>query len=240
MKILPDTLIASQAHGYDYRWSSRPPYGVYSNKWISADRFRSLYWHGESVEKFVNTRYFITIWNYLDTIGADMASFIDTLAAALLSKGYFWKAITQERLSSILSSCVKTRSDHQLIAELLCYDWLRCGHRYLPDHLMNRELAIDDLRRTMFKKLPENLDGFYDKRTRAYFFKKGVFYPFSHEAMKHIGYEGSTSPGIIRFSSEREENVLSLHKKQKIPDQITKDLVETIAAERNSNSDRSP
>ena len=228
LKILPDTLIASQAEDYGYCWSSRPPYGVYSNRWIDADRFRSLYWHGEGVEKFVNTRYFITIWSYLERTGADRASFFDSLATKLLAKGYFWKAITQERLSSILSSCVKARSDHHLISELLCYDWLRCGHRYLPDHLINRELAVDDLRRTMFKTLPEVLDGFYDKRARAYFFKKGVFYYFSREAMQHIGYEGSTRPGIMRFSSEREDTVLRLHKVQKIPDQITEELIETL------------
>ena len=104
---------------------------------------------------------------------------------------------------------------------------------------MNQELAVDELRRTMFKALPEDLDGFYDKRTRAYFFKKGVFYYFSREAMKHIGYEGDSHPGIIRFSSEREDNVLRLHRVQKIPDQIADKLFKIIGRYENCKSDRS-
>ena len=213
LKLLPGTLIERQAVEYGYRVSKRAPYSIYANRWIECERFSRLYWLGECVEKFVNNRYFITVWSYLAAREDDIASFFASLSQTFLRLGYFWKAATQERLSSILCEYIATRADSKLLIELLRYDWLRCGHRFLPAHLGGDRQGIDEIRRKLFKLLPEELEPSYDRQSRGYFFKKSVFYYFSGEALEHIGYEGScTEPGILRFSSEREENVLRLHK----------------------------
>ncbi len=219
LKVLPGTIIESQALQDEFRASKRPPYSVFSNRWLDANSLRDLYWLGECVEKYVNNRYFISIWKYLLGSGEDMSLFFATLTSRLLEYGYFWKAATQETLSRILLDHLKSRDDFPLLRELLCYDWLRCGHRFLPDHLKEAALAIDSFRKTLFSRLPETLEGCYGKNDRPYFFKKSVFYPFSRESLSHIGYEVKSSRGIVRFLSEREENVLRLHRVQIIAEE---------------------
>jgi hypothetical protein len=216
LKLLPGTLIANEAEQNGYRASKQPPYSVFSNKWLDAESFRELYWLSECVEKYVNNRYFVSIWRYLLRSSEDMSLFFSSLARHLFEQGYYWKAATQETLSSILLSRLQPRADFPVLMELLCYDWLRCGHRFLPEHLKDETQGVDMLRKRLFHQLPETLAGCYDKSDRAYFFKKSVFYLFSRESLYHMGYEVKSTQGIIRFSSQREKNVLRLHRAQLI------------------------
>jgi hypothetical protein len=146
-----------------------------------------------------------------------MSLFFSSLSKRLFVHGYFWKAATQERLSSLLWSHLEDRDDSSILKELLCYDWLRCGHRFLPDHLRAIGSEVDEFRRELFHCLPETLEGYYDKSTRVYFFKKSVFFLFSRESLTHLGYEVTTDKGIVRFSSERDDTVLRLHRTQVLP-----------------------
>ena len=213
LKLLPGTHIDRHAAENGYRASRRPPYPVFSNNWLDADSLRELYWLSECVEKYVNNRYFVSAWSYLRAGGEDMAAFFSLLADRLYNQGYFWKAATQERLSCLLLEHAGRRSDGTLLAELLRYDWLRCGHRFLPDHLKDEEVEpVDELRRKLYDLLPETIDGCYDRSTRASFLKKSVFYSFSSESLSHLGYEVSSACGIICFLPERENNVLHLQR----------------------------
>jgi radical SAM superfamily enzyme YgiQ (UPF0313 family) len=219
LKLLPGTLIDEEAVQNGYRASKRPPYSVYSNNWLNADSLRELYWLSECVEKYVNNRYFVTIWRYLLKSGENMSLFFSSLSRRLHQHGYYWKAATQETLSRLLLRHVESRPDFTLLKELLCYDWLRCGHRFLPDHLQDADLEPNELRKTLFRQLPESLTGCYENSDRAYFFKKSIFYLFSRESLHHIGYEVKSVQGIVRFLSERENNVLGLHRAQLIAQQ---------------------
>ncbi len=212
LKLLPGTSLQGHAAQHGYRASGRPPYPVFSNNSLDADSLRELFWLGECVEKYYNNRYFVSIWNYLRGRDEDIAAFFSSLARRLYRQGYFWKAATQERLSGLLLEQVGARSDCVLLAELLRYDWLRCGHRFLPDHLQDENKPVDELRRKLFHRLPETLAGCYDRSTRASFFKKSVFYSFSRESLRHMGYEVGSDCGIICFLPEREENVLHLQR----------------------------
>ncbi len=210
LKLLPGTFLERNAAQNGYRASKRPPYPVFSHDSLDADSLRELFWLGECVEKYYNNRYFISIWNYFRKSAEDSGPFFSSLARRLYRQGYFWKAATQERLSEMLLGQVGDRPDSALLTELLRYDWLRCGHRFLPEHLQDETLAVDELRRKLFHRLPETLAGCYDKSTRASFFKKSVFYSFSRESLAHMGYEVQSASGIICFLPGREENVLRL------------------------------
>ena len=212
LKLLPGTFLERHAAQNGYRASRRPPYPVFANDSLDADSLRELFWFGECVEKYYNNRYFVSIWNYLRERDEESAPFFSSLAGMVYRQGYFWKAATQERLSELLLGQVGDRPDSALLAELLRYDWLRCGHRFLPGHLQDEHVPVDTLRRKLFQRLPETLAGCYDKSTRASFFKKSVFYSFSRESLRHMGYEVASAYGIICFLPGREANVLRLQR----------------------------
>ena len=212
LKLLPGTYLERHAAQNGYRASRRPPYPVFANDSLDADSLRELFWFGECVEKYYNNRYFVSIWNYLRERAEESAPFFFALARRLYRQGYFWKAATQERLSELLLGQARDRPDSALIAELLRYDWLRCGHRFLPGHLQDETLPLGELRAKLFQRLPETLAGCYDKSTRASFFKKSVFYAFSRESLVHMGYEVQSARGIICFLPGREANVLRLQR----------------------------
>ena len=211
LKLLPDTAITAQAEEYGYRGSLVPPYSVFANSWLSSDELRKLHWVGECVEKCINNRFFVSLWRYFSDISENMADFFLDLSAVFLAEGYFWKAATQEALSRLLLSHMEGRQDRKVIKELLCYDWLRCGHRFLPDHLHCGSITLDELRRKLFQELPKEVPGQFDEATRKTFFKKGVFYVFSRETLDHIGYEVNAPQAVLRFSADREKNVNRLN-----------------------------
>ena len=218
LKVLPDTEIARQADQFGMKVSQSPPYSVLGNRWISPEDFRNLFWFSECVEAFVNNRYFIGFWNYLVAREEGLSPFFWKLGQQYLAAGYHWKAATQETLSSFLVDSISERPDSKILFELLRYDWLRCGHRYLPQHLSDPDITIDEFRRELFHQMPEELDGVFDRRSKGYFFKKAVFFIFSRESLDHIGYEVSGPRAVIRFSPERESKVLALHKADIIMD----------------------
>jgi len=227
LKLLPNTEIAVQAKNSGFRSSQYPPYSVYATTWLSSVQLRELYWFCECVEKCINNRYFVSFWNYLSGLEENTALFFESLSGAFMEEGYFWKAATQETLSRLLAEQSGNRSDGALLKELLCYDWLRCGHRFVPKHLENKKASIDELRRHLFHILPAETAGEYSRKSRSNFFKKSVFFIFSRETLNHIGYEVKAPWSVVRFSSERESNVLTLHKTQVVLE-IDTPLIESL------------
>lgn len=216
LKILPDTPIYAQRKEFGYRSSMSPPYSFFSNSWLSPATARALYWLGESVEMCVNNRYFVSFWNYLSIRKEDISSFFAELSEIFYLEGWFWKAATQETLSRLLSRHIHGREDAPVLRELLCFDWLRSGQRFLPEHLKYRAVDPDDLRRKLYRDLPGELEGCYGLSERKTFFKKGIFYVFSRETLVHLGYEVNALLAILRFSAERENNVNRLHKAEMV------------------------
>ena len=194
LKILPDTPICHTAPEYKYSYSSYAPYSVFANKWMDQKSMQELYWFGECVERFLNNRYFVSLWQYLRTNSEDIVMFFLNLLDQCMEMAFFQKAPTQQLLCSILLNSVRGRSDEEYIVELLRYDWLRCGHRFLPPEL---DVGEERQSRNSKKRLYEHLAAwqFSDKKVdeRAHYLKKGFILEFSNEFMEkqaHIDEEG--------------------------------------------------
>lgn len=211
LKLLPSTRINQERQEHQYRAELSPPYGVLANRWLTESQLRQLYWLGACVEKCMNNRYFPTLWHYLLKIGEDGAEFFTRLAEQFYQQGYFWQATTQQTLSRVIQQLTRQRDDGEQIDELLRFDWLRCGHRFLPAHLEDGIVPLAEQRRRLFSQLPETWPGYYDSRTRKHFFKTSVFCSFSRETLAHIGYEVDAERPVVGFGAEREKTVLRLH-----------------------------
>lgn len=187
LKILPDTPISHQAADYQYRYSGVPPYAILSNSWMDHETLQYLYWYGECVERFLNNRYFVSFWQYLRRSSVDIVAFFAALVKDCHFKLFFQRAATQELMCLLILECVEGWKDKPLIFELLRYDWLRCGHRFLPECL---KTDGGELGRTQKKELFQNLsrsilNGF-TKEELSHSFRKGFFLEFSHETVSYL------------------------------------------------------
>ncbi len=206
LKLLPETVIHESAERYGYLASSRPPYSVLASGWMDEAALSVLFWMGECVERCYNNRYFVSLWNYLVSAGEDMAVFFLALARRFHAQGYFDKAATQETLGRLLLEEMQGRDDFELVRELIAYDWLRCGHRFLPDYLRGPEV-LNELRQTLYHQLPEEITGLYDTRGRAHFIKKVVFCRFSAQTIRQINNAAVAVAAVVCFLPEMDETV---------------------------------
>ena len=190
LKILPDTPLCHGAEEYGYVHSETPPYAVLANRWLNHRQLAHLYWFCETVEKFHNNRYFVSLWHYLRHRQEDVFSLFMELLAIGRKAALFERAATQELLGDLLVHWCRNRSDQELILDLLRYDWLRCGHRRLPASLElggGRETP-EESRDLLYQRLPVEWDGLYDRVSRNRFFKRTTFW--------RIGAAGATALGL--------------------------------------------
>jgi radical SAM superfamily enzyme YgiQ (UPF0313 family) len=209
LKILPGTEMAKTARNHDYRFSPRPPYPVFANSWLDEAALRGLYRCGDCLERFVNNRYFVALWRYLVAGGEDMAMFFQELAKLFARRVVSGAGTTQETLSLLLLEHLCGRLDADLCRELLIYDWLRCGHRFLPDHLQ-QDVTLEELRDEMYLRLPVAIDGLFDRSGRSRFIKKQIFCRFSPRLLEQIGCSDSPDGAVLCFLTQREERVFGL------------------------------
>ncbi len=212
LKLLPATEISNQADSWNYRAGSRPPYPVLANRWIDGAAMRALYWLGECIEQCCNNRYFPSLWRYLTGSGEDMAAFFESLAQRFFDQGYFWQAATQKTLVRLLIEEMDGRDDFPLVQELICFDWLRCGHRFLPETLCYQQPSIDERRRELYQRLPQEIDGLFTPGQRKTFIKSSVFHQFSAILLKQTGFSSTEGPALVCFLDQRENSVLRLNK----------------------------
>ncbi|MGW8193045.1 MAG: DUF4080 domain-containing protein, partial [Desulforhopalus sp.] len=168
LKILPDTPLCQSAEEFDYLHCSEPPYAILRNRWLDHDTLRELYWFSECVEKFANNRYFVTLWNYLRRSGEDSFAFFEQLLFICKKEGFFQVAPTQEKMTTMLVELTECRDDRRRVMEILRYDWLRCGFRYLPECLeveKDREQP-EATKSRLYQALPPELEGVYRKNNR--------------------------------------------------------------------------
>ena len=215
LKILPDTPISGEVGKFGLVACEEPPYEILASRWLAGDELADLYWFGECVEAFYNNRFFRVFWEHRRRNGEDILAFFRGLSAICRQKGFFDSAKTQELLSSFLLEAVRNRPDHELLRELLVFDWLRCGHRFLPDHLAAGD--ISRLKKHLWKNLPQTLEGFYDHRSRDEFFKQGVFAEFTGSLLGAIGLANDDGTAVICFLPEREKTVFRLSRHLVLP-----------------------
>lgn len=214
LKILPDTPLCYGALEYGYKHSKVPPYSVLENRWMDHCTIGNLYWFSECVEKFMNNRYFVLLWDYFRQSNEDIYRFFDDLLLLCQETSFFSFAPTQELMSEKLVTLAAKRSDSALIEELLRVNWLRCNHRFLPQCLTppDSQEQPQDTKQTLFETLPEELDGFFSKKTRNRFFRKSYFLRISQKTAAIIGCKSNSKGPVLCFLSERDSSLHSYAK----------------------------
>jgi radical SAM superfamily enzyme YgiQ (UPF0313 family) len=213
LKILPDTPLCHTADEYGYRYCSRPPYSILANRWLDHEKLSDLYWFCECVERFVNTRYFISLWTYLRRKGEDMAGFFLHLLSVCRSHSFFALAPTQELLGTFLIEAVSGRDDVEIIIEFMRFDWLRCGHRFLPDWLKAEgEEPAAAMKKRLYQLLPESIDGVYSSGGKNQFCKQALFRAFPEAALNELGYPDQKGEGWLCFLPKKEGDLYGLNR----------------------------
>lgn len=217
LKILPETPICRDAEGFAYRFCHEPPYAVLANRWMDHATLCELYWFSEVVEKFLNNRYFVSVWRYLRRRGEDVFAFFQGVLELSHSRGFFQLAATQELMCTILVQLAGERDDGHILVELLRYDWLRCGFRFLPDCLQETPfLELPEATRSaLYQSLPGELTGVYNPASRNHFFRKSFFLRFSAEALAELGLGAKASSACLCFLAEREPGLFGFTKVMK-------------------------
>lgn len=209
LKVLPNTPLSRQVEQFAIQHCHRPPYEVLSTGCLPHVELAELFWFGECVEAFYNNRYFRAFFTFLRRNGRDGFLFFLDLLAFCRKHDFFSRAKTQLLLSQILADFIQHDPRRGLLQELLIYDWLRCGHRFLPDHLGPHRLK--QLKDRLWLELPQDLPPFYNNVSRSNFFKQSLFVGFSGETLRELGLtEGED--GVLCFLQEKENALLELHK----------------------------
>ncbi|MHB8790553.1 MAG: B12-binding domain-containing radical SAM protein [Desulfobulbaceae bacterium] len=200
LKVLPTTPVSRQQDAYGLIFCEQPPYEVLATRWLVQPELAELYVLGECVESFCNNRYFPTLWHYLRKNGEEPFLFFQGLAAICRQHNFFDLAVTQELLARMLEILAQGRADRELLLELLRYDWLGCGHRFLPPFLEARPLS--ELRAELRDTLPPSMEGGYSMRERSEFLKRGVFLELSGRAVAEIGLDRAAQAALLCFLPE--------------------------------------
>ncbi len=173
-----------------------------------------LYWFSEGVEKFHNNRYFVSLWRYLRKRQEDIYVFFQELLAICHAGGFFQLAATQELMCTKLVELASRRDDGELIVDLLRFDWLRCGFRFLPSclKLENDKEQPEQTKSKLYQILPAEMEGVYRKNNRNQFFRKSYFLRISQKALDEIGVSPNSEHSCLCFLQERELSLNAFNK----------------------------
>lgn len=199
LKILPDTAIGRQVEEHGIVACQDPPYQVMATRWLDHQTLSRLYWLGECVEAFFNKRYFKTFFSYLIPLEADMFAWFQGLSALCARRGFYTLSKTQALMNEILISYIQGHDQASLLREFMIYDWLLCGHRYLPEVFQEDLTAPKDY---LWRHAADAIDGLYTAKERNYFFKRGVFFKFSPPVLLHCGFQELENDGFVGFVTE--------------------------------------
>ncbi len=214
LKMLPNTPISKEVEKYNYSFSRTPPYSVFANNWLDHRQLSELYWFCECVEKFLNNRFFVSLWSYLRRIKEPVADIFLQILEIGKEEKLFELAATQEFLCRILVKWASGRDDFSLVRDLLRYDWLRSGHRQFPkclDFSEGEELFVAT-RDRLYRKLPEEMPGVYDIRSRNRFFKKAMFWSPQNWALLSSFVNYFSENRALCFLPERDDNLYQYNK----------------------------
>ena len=214
LKILPDTPICEGAEEFEYAHCAEPPYSILRTKWMDHTCLNEFYWFSECVEKFMNNRYFVSLWHYLRMSEENISVFFTNLLGICHESSFFQLAPTHELMIEKLNELIAGREDQNLIRELLIYDWFRCGYRFLPECMVPFQ-TLDQLQETkgaLYRSMPAEIEGVYKKGTRNHFFKKSIFMRMSTQALQECGFHDAGKADCVCFLREREESLYKLNK----------------------------
>ena len=215
LKVLPATPLAGEADQYKIIHCARPPHEVLSTATMDRRTMADLFLFGQCVERFYNNRYFPSLWRYLKQTGENAFVFFWELLTVCREKEFFQRAATQELMVEILAAHVSGRGDFELLRELLIFDWLRCGHRFLPEIFQGQSLA--DQRTRLRKTMPLSYEPLYSERERNHFFKQGIFYHFSAAALLLTGMASEGDTAMACFLEKSNDDLYGLRKCALLP-----------------------
>jgi radical SAM superfamily enzyme YgiQ (UPF0313 family) len=215
LKLLPGTPLFRAAEEYGYICCGEPPYAVLANRWLDHGTLSELFWFCECVEKFINNRYFVSLWQYLRQKDEDIHTFFQTLLDVCRAGDFFSRPATQELMAEQLVRLSAKRADGECILEILRYDWLRCGFRFLPDCLLpgdDERAEADAVRSRLYQSMPPEMEGLYRKNNRNQFFRKSYFLPVSAKTVELLGLENSYENPCLCVLQEKEKGMFGYKK----------------------------
>ncbi len=195
LKILPGTRLAGRCREFGLIHCDQPPYEILATRWLDHGTLRYLYGFCNCVELFHNNRFFPSFWRYLRNTGEEPFAFFTSLLDLAQAERFFSQAPTHALLNRLLVKIVQSRSDRDLVLDLLRFDWLRCGYRFLPPELDGPEL--NKVRRRLRLQLPQNMAGLYSYTDREEFFKQTIFLPLGGAAVKELRLGDGRQDGIV-------------------------------------------
>jgi hypothetical protein len=204
LKVLPGTEMRARAEEFGLVFCAEPPYEILATRWLAHDDLRKLHEFCECVESFYNNRFFRSVWEHLRRTGEEPSAFFLDLLSVCRQHGFFSLAYTQALMNQMLTGLARQRRDSSLLTGLLRYDWLRCGHRSLPDELT--ETAQPELRDRLRRTLPQEMAGRFNQRSRTEFLKRAVFLELSAETMTVLGFSGQQA--VLAFLPEQTGGVM--------------------------------
>jgi hypothetical protein len=209
LKILPGTPLCQNAAEYEYLHCKEPPYSILRNRWMDHETVGKLFWFSECVEKFINNRYFVSLWSYLRRCGEDVYTFFEQLLQICRGNNFFQLAPTQDLMTRILVEHIAERKDRDVILEILRYDWLRCGFRFLPDCLQLPEECEqpEAVRSRLYQSMPMEVEGLFYKNNRNQFFRKSFFLPISRRVLRELGLESDSPEPCLCVMSARQKSL---------------------------------
>ncbi|MDH5525455.1 MAG: DUF4080 domain-containing protein [Desulfobulbaceae bacterium] len=195
LKTLPGTAISKKKEEFGIISSGAAPYSVLATRWLDHSVMAELYLLGECVEAFYNNRFFRATFSYLRKQEENYFAFFAELLALCKRENFFELAKTQALMARILWRLADSRSDRELLVELLRYDWFRSGQHILPDFL--EAASMKELKDQLWHRLPESVPPYFAKRDRREFFKRTIFYRFNKELYPEVGLE--SREGCLAF-----------------------------------------
>ena len=173
-----------------------------------------LYWFSEGVEKFHNNRYFVSLWRYLRGRQENIFAFFQELLALCHASGFFQLAATQELMCTKLVELASGRDDRELIVELLRYDWLRCGFRFLPECLKvdssNEQPEKPDL--IFIRRCRRRWKAFIGKTSQPVLSKILFFTYFAENPYRNLAYLRILNSPCLCVLQEREVSLYAFNK----------------------------
>ncbi len=199
LKVLPDTAVFKKKAEWGIIACQESPYQVMATRWMDSPTISRLYWLGECVEAFYNKHFFKTFFSYVVVQNKDVFSFFDQLVSMCLNRYFFSRAKTQELMNDILISFIETHEKNDLFRELLIFDWLLSGHRFLPD-IFNEN--VNKHKEILWNYAALEITGLYTEKERNLFFKRGVFFKFSSSLLSHCRISDKGKGGFVGFFSD--------------------------------------
>jgi anaerobic magnesium-protoporphyrin IX monomethyl ester cyclase len=209
LKVLPDTALRSQAEDFGLVFCKEAPYEVLATRWLKHTELHQLYQLCECIEAFYNTRFFPSLWMYLRQSPETPSDFFQDLLELCRQQGFFERAHTQAFMTELLAHLSRQRGN-MLLLELLCYDWLRCGHRFTPDCLGAE--AQSALRDRLRRDLTQSKAGLFSSRSRTEFLKQATFLELSSATANVLGWETGEETTLLAFLPEQEGGIMPLNR----------------------------